>query len=161
MKTPKLVSSVFFTWFCLVKSHELYAGVTQYSGTFKKLSTPGGIQECIDTCNRNRKCGAFTWSPIGGCWVEDNGGLFSIGLVTMVKKKINKCEGCPWDFVNLGLQSGCYYPVSDRNNWENAEAACQELDPRSHLIRVDTSEVNNGSLTLKLHFVLWSYAVYP
>ena len=127
------------------KSYELYTGVTQYSGSFRKLSTPGGIQEYIEACNRNRKCGGFAWSQTGGCWVEDPGRKatvesIAIGLMIMIKME-SKCKGCPEDFDTMGLAGGCYYPVLDRANWHNADASCQELDPRAHLISINNEKV--------------------
>ena len=146
MSAQKLKGSILLLSFCLVKSHELYTSVTQYSGAFKKLSTPGGIHECIEACNRDRKCGAFAWSLTLGCWVEDPGGNTTVesfaSLMIMAKKKENDCKGCPEDFVSLGLDGGCYYPVLDSRSWHNAEAAYQELDPRAHLIHVPTLQVN-------------------
>ena len=150
MILPKLFLLFYIVPVGQVKSHELYTGVTQYSGTFTKLSSPGGIQECIEACNRNRKCRAFAWSPTGGCWVEDPGGNATVqsiaaGLMIMVKRE-SKCKGCPEGFVSLGLDGGCYYPVLDSRNWHDAEAACQELDPRAHLININDEKVGIKSL---------------
>ena len=130
----------------LGRCHEIYNPRKEQSAVYIQLSTPGGIQECIEACNKNRKCGAFAWISSGQCWVEDPGGNVAIaptpGLMIMEKKRENECRGCPWDFVTLGLEGGCYYIAMDRLYWHDAEAACQELDPRAHLISINDEKVS-------------------
>ena len=53
--------------------------------------------------------------------------------------------GCPTPFVaSLNSSTGCYHLVpNDRVllNWTRVEAECQRLDPRAHLISLDSGEV--------------------
>ena len=48
---------------------------------------------------------------------------------------------CPVPFKKIGDLIGCYYPVLEAANWDDAEAACQELSPSARLISFDSLEV--------------------
>ena len=133
---------------CEIKTHQIYVANNQYSSRFTKVDIHD-IQACIEACSKDKKCGAFALGDEENrieCFLEDPSGsvLESIpNLSIMVKSSVNKCrEDCPSDFLTLGLTGGCYYPVLDQTlNWEDAEAACQKLDDRAHLISLDNQEV--------------------
>ena len=48
---------------------------------------------------------------------------------------------CSVPFIKIGDLISCYYPVLEATNWDDAEAACQELSLSSHLISLDSLEV--------------------
>ena len=45
---------------------------------------------------------------------------------------------CPVPFIKIGDLICCYYPVLEATNWDDAEAACQELSPSAHLISFES-----------------------
>ena len=147
---------------CSNKAHEFYVANNDFSADFKKLNV-SDVQKCIEECNKYSDCKAFAYvgSPgtnNGECFIEDpSGDLTSppaTDAVVLVKMAENRCKGdCPEHFTNLTLTGGCYYPVLDQElKWEDAEAACQELDQRAHLIRLNNKEV--GFLVMLLNDVM-------
>ena len=49
---------------------------------------------------------------------------------------------CAAPFTKIGNIPGCYYPaVNEEVTWQEAEDACQALNPRAHLITFDSLEV--------------------
>ena len=63
-------------------------------------------------------------------------------LISLQNNETGFQDGCPGNFSTLNLTGGCYYPVLDKRlNWRAAEAACQKLDSRAHLISVDNPDV--------------------
>ena len=64
-------------------------------------------------------------------------------LITVNNNGTRFQDGCPGNFSTLTLTGGCYYPVLEKRlNWRAAEAACKELDQRSHLISIDNRDVS-------------------
>ena len=64
-------------------------------------------------------------------------------LITVMNNETSSQDGCPGNFSTLNLTGGCYYPVLYKTlKWEAAEASCQELDQRAHLISVDNRDVS-------------------
>ena len=45
---------------------------------------------------------------------------------------------CPEQFPRIGNLTGCYHAVSQKVSWDEAEAACQALDPQAHLVSFET-----------------------
>ena len=129
-----------------IEAHELYLPNKKLQIKFRGVEVPG-IQECIEVCNLDRKCEALAMNGHAQCFIEDSMGNVppeSVpDLIIMMKSSLNKCrEDCPADFITLGLTGGCYYPVLDQElSWEDAEAACQELDQRAHLFSANNLEV--------------------
>ena len=129
-----------------IKAHELYLLNKKIESQFREVEVPD-IQECIEACNLDRKCGALAMTGHAQCFIEDPTGNVTLtsrpGTVIMMKSSVNKCrEDCPADFITLGLTGGCYYPVLDQKlKWEAAEADCQKLDHKAHLITINNLEV--------------------
>ena len=140
-----LCSIALFISIIQTDGHELYVADKKFTSRFREMNVKG-IQECVEACNKDRKCGAFALSGHAQCFVEDpSGGVeFNPNLSIMVKSSHHGCKKrCPEAFITLGMAGGCYYPVLDQIlSWEEAEAACQELDPRAHLISINNEEVN-------------------
>ena len=145
------VLCVMALFICLhqIDGHELYVANNTFTSTFRKLVVKG-IKECFEVCDQDRKCEAFAVREFSGhahCFIEDPTGNMTLtsrpGAVIMVKSSVNKCrEECPAEFITLGLTGGCYYPILDKiHNWRAAEAACQELHQRAHLVSVNSPEV--------------------
>ena len=124
-----------------IKAHELYLPNKKIKTKFRKVEVPG-IQECIEACNLDRRCGALAMDGHAQCFIEDSTGRVTPesirDLSIMVKSSERRCkERCPSDFITLGLTRGCYYPVLNETlNWEAAEAASRKLELRAHLIRI-------------------------
>lgn len=53
-------------------------------------------------------------------------------------------QGCPDNFITqIGNMAGCYYVSQSSKKWAEAEAHCQNLDPRAHLIIFETWQVQH------------------
>ena len=48
---------------------------------------------------------------------------------------------CSAPFSRIGNLTGCYHVGADEVTWDAAEDACQNLDPRAHLVSFETDEV--------------------
>ena len=49
---------------------------------------------------------------------------------------------CPAPFTRIGDLTGCYRVVSKEVSWDEAEAACQALDPQAHLVSFESKQVS-------------------
>ena len=69
----------------------------------------------------------------------------------MSEQDETKVNDCQLPFGRIGDLPGCYYTALDERNfatWDEAEEKCQSLDPRAHLISIDTKEVTNSFVFL-------------
>ena len=135
---------------------ELYSSRDKTGIGFTKLeiSPYSGIQECIEACNKEQYL-AFGWkSRINSdqidCYVNNGTGSVELEGTAEIWVKENQrekyktcCEKlCPPYFVNLGNLTGCYYPaLNEEVTWDDAQSACQLLNPQAHLITLDSEEV--------------------
>ena len=144
MVLVKLYSAILFTFVCEINGHEFYTAKKDHSANFTKLDVRDA-QNCIDACNRDRKCGAFSMVDQGNsvdCFIEDPSGDVRLNHASvMVKTCGRRCvEDCPPGFTSR--VGGCFYLVMDKRlTWEAAESACQDLDCRAHLISINNQKV--------------------
>ena len=147
-----------------VTKPELYMLSRDIHGNFTKLSIKRyfGIQECIEACNTDKNCYAFgVISKMNNnqinCFISNGSGSEELDSGAEVWVKLDELQvpfnrtchkqnellrNCPSPFVGLGDIPGCYYPaVNEEVTWQEAEDACQALDPRAHLISFDSLEV--------------------
>ena len=142
----------------------LYILSKNIHGSFTKLDTKPyfGIQECIEACNIDKSCSAFSVisrmkSNHTNCFISNGSGSEELDSGAEVWVKLDELQvsfnrtchkqnelvgNCPSPFVELGDIPGCYYPaVNEEVTWQEAEDACQALDPCAHLISFDSLEV--------------------
>ena len=103
-----------------------------------------GIQECIAACNMDENCYAFGTKPrINSdqidCYINNGTGFEELDADVEVWSNE---ERCPQPFTHLGNLTGCYYPaLNEEVTWDDAQSACQTLDPQAHLITLDSEKV--------------------
>ena len=153
---------LFSLTFC-VAHQQLYILNNHIRTNFTKLNILpySGIQECIEACNIDENCCAFgakskMSSDQINCYISNGTGpevldaAFEIwvkfGKEELLGNKIltmnTKTENCLSPFVKFDDIPGCYYPaVNELVTWQEAEDACQALDPRAHLITFDSLKV--------------------
>ena len=143
---------------------ELYMPNKDIHGSFTKLDIKPyfGIQECIEACNTDKNCYAFGVisrmnSNQINCFISNGSGSEELDFGAEVWEKVGELQvpfnrtchkqnelvgNCPSHFVELGDIPGCFYPaVNEEVTWQEAEDACQALDPRAHLISFESLEV--------------------
>ena len=148
---------IFFLHFSYGK-HQLYVLNNEIRSGFTKLDLEpySGNQECLEACNNDKQCEAIAMTYIGNsdlveCYVRNGTGHEDINSNVEVGVKDPKPSAnnedmpatCPSNFVtSLESSTGCYYlAVTDWRKWYEAEAECQRLDWRAHLISLDSDEV--------------------
>ena len=141
---------------------QLYILNNQIRANFTKLNILpySGTQECIEARNIDENCCAFgvksrMSSDQIDCYISNGTGPGELDaaveiwvkfgkdelLVNKTRAMNTKTENCPSPFAKLGDIPGCYYPaVNELVTWQEAEDACQNLDPRAHLISFESLE---------------------
>ena len=153
---------LFSLTFC-VAHQQLYILNNQIRANFTKLNILpySGTQECIEACNIDENCCAFSLksrisSDQINCYVSNGPGLQELDAAVEIWVKVDKeellinetramntnTENCLSPFVELGDIPGCYYlAVNEYVTWQEAEDACKAQDLRAHLISFDSLEV--------------------
>ena len=148
--------------FC-VAHNRLYILNNHIRTNFTKLNILpySGIQDCIEACNIDENCCAFSvksriCSDQLDCYISNGPGLQELDaaveiwvksgkeemLINETRATNTKTENCPSPFVEFGDIPGCYcLAVNEYVTWQEAEDACQALDPRAHLISFESLEV--------------------
>ena len=144
-----------------------YHYIPPFNVTLVELGSTSSMYDCIQACNEDENCTDFVIQRRNSnsddddinCYVNNGTGNLSLCFVPNTesfRKRDNLHDkqdpsGCPTSFSPLpcdGTRGGCYHVPPDftarRLSFEAAEAACQRLNSRAHVVHTETLEVTQG-----------------
>ena len=65
-------------------------------------------------------------------------------MTLSVIPKDEATTSCSTPFIKIGDLTGCYHVVLTEVTWDEAQDACQALDPQAHLVSFETNKVDHG-----------------
>ena len=141
-----------------------YHCIPPFNVTPVELDSTTSMHECIQACNEDENCTDFVIQRRNSnsddddisCYINNGTGNVSLCFVQNTEsfRKGNNVNlkqdpsGCPASFSPLpcdGTCEGCYHVPPDfttsRLSFEAADASCQALNSRAHVVHTETLEV--------------------